>query len=141
MENFNPNWVSILVTSLVPLIIGFVWYNPKIFGSIWMQHANMTEEKVKQMNPMVVYGLSLVLSFILATAMAFMGRGDGAEPHYTSSLLIDGLMHGSMLALSVIMPVLTTNALFEQKSFQYILVNLGYWWLTLALMAAVLSVL
>ena len=34
--DFNPNWVALIVASLSTLVVGFIWYNPKVFGTIWM---------------------------------------------------------------------------------------------------------
>lgn len=36
------NFVAIIVAALVPMIIGFIWYHPKVFGNTWMQVAGMT---------------------------------------------------------------------------------------------------
>ena len=44
------NFVAIIVAALIPMIIGFIWYHPKVFGNTWMQVAGMTEEKVKTGN-------------------------------------------------------------------------------------------
>lgn len=43
MESMN--FYLYFVTALVPLILGFVWYNPKTFGNAWMKEAEMTDEK------------------------------------------------------------------------------------------------
>jgi hypothetical protein len=29
----TPNFLIILLAAIVPLIIGFIWYNPKVFGT------------------------------------------------------------------------------------------------------------
>jgi hypothetical protein len=39
----------------------------------------------------------------------------------------------------IALPVLATNALFEQKSFKYVAINAGYWIVTLALMAGIIN--
>ena len=41
---FNP--IAVIVAALSTFIVGFIWYNPKVFGTIWMQESGMTEEKV-----------------------------------------------------------------------------------------------
>jgi len=32
------------IAALVPTIIGFIWYNPKVFGTAWMASAGLTME-------------------------------------------------------------------------------------------------
>jgi hypothetical protein len=46
MQHFN--WLSLFVTALVPLVIGFVWYSKGVFGNAWMQAAGVTEESAKE---------------------------------------------------------------------------------------------
>ena len=41
------NFPAILVAAVSALIVGFIWYNPKVFGNAWMQAAGMTEEQAK----------------------------------------------------------------------------------------------
>jgi hypothetical protein len=37
------NPIAILGAALIPTVIGFLWYNPKVFGNAWMAAADMTE--------------------------------------------------------------------------------------------------
>lgn len=63
------NFPAILVAALIPMIIGFIWYHPKVFGNTWMQVAGMTEEKVKTGNMPLIFGLSFLLSLMLAVSI------------------------------------------------------------------------
>lgn len=48
-----------------------------------------------------------------------------------------GLIHGIIAELFFMLPILATNAMFERKSFKYILVNAGYWTVCLGIMGAI----
>ncbi len=50
------NFLILLAADVVPLIIGFVWYNPKVFGTAWMKARDMTEEKAKWANMGLIFG-------------------------------------------------------------------------------------
>ncbi len=63
------NFVAIIVAALIPMVIGFIWYHPKVFGNTWMQVAGMTEEKVKTGNMALIFGLSFLLSLMLAVSV------------------------------------------------------------------------
>ena len=42
------NPIAIPVAAVAALVIGSIWYNPKIgFGNMWMRASGMTEEKMK----------------------------------------------------------------------------------------------
>lgn len=143
MEEMDINWLAIIAASILPLVTGFIWYNPKVFGTTWMKESGMTEEKAKQMNPAKTYGLAVVMAFLIAFFLwpqVFIGGGmgelHGADPFLTFK---HGALHGSMVGLFVALPVLATNALFEQKSFKYVLINAGYWVVTMALMGGIIN--
>ncbi|MBR9922454.1 MAG: DUF1761 domain-containing protein [Bacteroidetes bacterium] len=154
------NIVAILVAALIPTVVGFIWYNPKVFGTVWMKAADMTEEKMQGANMGVIFGVSLVLSIMLAFITQslvihqvhldslFMGM-EGAEATSQLEALKEqfdgsyrtfkhGALHGFIAGIFLALPILGTNALFERKGFKYILVNAGYWAVTLALMGGLI---
>jgi len=143
MEEMDINWLALIVASILPLVTGFIWYNPKVFGTAWMKESGMTMEKAQQMNPAKTYGLAVIMAFLIAFfiwPMVFMGGPEdmkhGTEAYVTFK---HGALHGAMLGLFVALPVLATNALFEQKSFKYVMINAGYWVLTMALMGGIIN--
>ena len=151
------NILAIVVASIVPMVVGFIWYNPKVFGTAWMKASGMTEEKIKSGNMAVIFGVSLLLSFLLAfsvngmvihqvaagqlvypdmdaaTYKAFINEFGDAHRNFRH-----GALHGAIAGIFVVLPILGINALFERKGWKYILVNVGYWTLTLAIMGAIL---
>lgn len=141
MENIN--WLAIVAASILPLVTGFLWYGP-LFGKAWMQESGMTEEKAKNMNPAKTYGLAVVFAFLLAffiVPQVFLGGMPPDELHGTEPFMTfkHGALHGAMIALFVVLPVFATNALFEQKSFKYVAINVGYWVVTIALMGGLIN--
>ena len=143
MEEFSINWLAIIAATILPLVTGFIWYNPKVFGTAWMKESGMTEEKAKSMNPAKTYGIAVILAFFIAFSiwpMVFMG-GAPDMPHGVDPFLTfkHGALHGAMLGLFVALPVLGINSLFEQKSFKYIIINGGYWVVTMALMGGIIN--
>lgn len=159
------NFLVLFLAALVPTVTGFIWYNPKVFGNAWMKAAEMTDEKIKGANMLVILIISLVLSFFLATSIQFMvihqysiysifaNDPTMADPNSETSLFIKdfmekygrnfrtfkhGAFHGTLAGLFISLPILGTNALFERKGFKYILINVGYWTITLALMGGII---
>lgn len=140
MENIN--WIAIVVAAILPLGTGFLWYGP-LFGKAWMKETGMTEEKAKSMNPGKTYGLAVVFASLIAFfiwPMVFFG-GSPEDPHGTEPFMTfkHGALHGALLALFVVLPVFATNALFEMKSAKYVMINVGYWVVTMALMGGLIN--
>lgn len=157
----QPNLLIILAAALVPMVMGFIYYNPKTLGTAWMNASGVTEEKMKGANMAVIFGVSFLLSFFLAFAMQFvvihqwgvvstlggdpsmLGPGtDGGmflEKYGTNFRTFKhGALHGTITGLMIALPILGTNALFERKGFKYIAINVGYWTITLALMGGII---
>ena len=158
------NWIAVLGSGLVPLAVGAIWYGP-LFGKIWMQEADMSLEKMQGANMMKIYGLALVFGIMLATAilpmvvhqMGVFSTLQGTELETVGSetnlyfqnfmskygtnfrTFKHGAFHGLIAGLFIFLPVMATNALFERKSWKYILVNVGYWAVTAMIMGGIIS--
>ena len=131
------NWLSILIAALIPMLVGFVWYNEKVFGTAWMNSIGLTREDAKKANMPVVFGVSFVMSFLLSWYLLFNVDGLGQEGQYDS--FKHGAFHGFLLALLVATPVMITNGLFEMKKWKTMIINVGYWLTTMTLMGGVLD--
>ncbi len=159
------NFLITAVAALIPMVLGFIWYNPKVFGTAWMNACGFTEEDLKGANMALIFILSYVFSFFLASTVnvlvihqfgffsTLMSEPDlmveGTETYqYAQDFMTKygdnfrtfkhGVLHGTLAGLFFVLPVLGTNALFERKGFKYIAVNVGYWTVCLALMGGVI---
>jgi hypothetical protein len=154
--------------AVVPLIMGFIWYNPKVFGNAWMNAAGMNEEKMKGANMALIFGLTYLFSFFLAFGLNFavihqfglfsmlqdpQGKADLANPDSPVKKAFDvlmathgssfrtyrhGALHGFLVGLSTITPAIAVNALFERKGFKYIAINAGFWIICCIIMGAII---
>ena len=159
------NFLVVLGAALVPMVVGFIWYHKKVFGTAWMKAAGVTEESAQGANMALIFGVTFVLSILLAFTLqgvvihqfsltGFLNQ----QPDYNnegseSRALLDrimglygnsfrtfkhGALHGALSGVFFAVPILGINALFERKGFKYIAVNGGYWIVTLALMGGVI---
>lgn len=131
------NWLSILIAALIPMLVGFVWYNEKVFGTAWMNSIGLTKEDAKKANMPIMFGVSLVMSFLLSWYLLFNVDGFGQEGQYDT--FKHGAFHGFLLGLLVATPVMITNGLFEMKKWKTMIINVGYWLTTMTLMGGVLD--
>ena len=139
MEEVSFNWLAQGAAALSALVVGFVWYHEKVFGAAWMGASGMTREKAQKGNMVVTFGLALVFAFMISTVL--FGLLNSSEEHRAAEFMTfkHGAFHGVMLALFAALPIIGTNALFEQKGWKYIAINTGYWVVTLAVMGGIIS--
>lgn len=163
------NWLVQILAALIPLILGFVWYNPKVFGKAWMKGADITEEKMKGANMALIFGLTFVFSLVLSFCykafadhwVAFQAffrpvieHGMGVDPttpfgaelkgHIDAygerySSWTHGFAHGIIMSIMLVLPIIAVNALFERRGFKYIMINWGFWTVSIMLMFAVVA--
>jgi hypothetical protein len=162
---FVPNFLIIALSALVPTFVGFIWYNPKVFGNIWMKEAGVSPESGKGMNMGIVMVLCYVLSFLAGMSLNFIvihqfgltsmlqNVPDAANPNsevgqHVKYLLDNygtnfrsfkhGALHGTLTGVFLALPIVATGAMFEQRSWKYIAISAGYWILTFMLMGGLI---
>lgn len=152
------NFLAIIAAAFSALVVGFIWYHPKVFGNAWMQVADMSEEKIKGGNMAKIFILAFIFAILLSMSVmpmvihqmgAFsLAQGElGILPSYENFIndyanefrtYKHGAFHGVIAGIFIALPILGTNALFERKGIKYILINSGYWIVTLAVMGAII---
>lgn len=133
----NVNWLSMVISTLIPTIIGFIYYNPKVVGTAWMNSLGFTEEDLKGGNMAVMMVVSLVLAFLISFFLLNFNNGPGQEGEFDT--FKHGAFHGVFIGVVMAIPVLVTNGMFERKTAKNLVINAIYWLITLALMGGVLD--
>lgn len=143
------NFISILVAALSTMVVGFVWYNPKVFGTIWMRESGITEDDAKKGNMVKIFGFTIFFSVLISFSLSGMvihqfgalGMIGGpneipnALPSY-NAFMADygdhfrtykhGALHGFIVGLLFIFPIMGVNAMFNQTSWKLLFVTAGY---------------
>ena len=155
----NINFLALLLAALSSLVVGFIWYNPKVFGNIWMKETGITQEDGKGKNMIAIFAMSIFYAFLISFllqmlvihqfgALGMVGGDDTkALPSYAAFMadygtafrtFKHGALHGFMTGLFLALPVIGTNALYEGRSWKYVLVTGGYWVVTCMIMGAII---
>jgi hypothetical protein len=153
------NFLAFLTAAVSTLVVGFVWYHPKVFGTIWMKESGMTEDKMKGGNMALIFGMAVFYAFLIAIVLQFLvihqwgalGMVDGdptlAKPSYANFMadygtafrtFKHGMLHGFMAGLFLALPIIGTNALFEKRSWKYTLISGGFWIVCFMLMGGII---
>ena len=155
------NWIAFFVSALATLVVGFIWYNPKVFGTVWMNETGLTPEELQKGNMLKIFGLTYFFSLLIVTvemaltihqsgAVSMVGgfaKINEALPSFKAFMtdygtafrtFKHGALHGFISGLFFAFPVIAINGLFERKSWKYIWIHAGYWMVTLTIIGAII---
>ena len=113
------NHWAVLTSAVINLVLGAIWYSPALFYNGWKNANNLTDEDIKKSNPIKTHGISFLLAYLMSYNLAFF-LGDANTDWQWG--LTAGFLTGFVWAAAIF----TAIALFEQKSWKYILINTGY---------------
>jgi membrane-associated HD superfamily phosphohydrolase len=90
-----------------------------------MASVGLDEEQIEQNSNMVkVFGVTLVLEFVMALFMALFFFGDPATASAINAG--NGALYGFLTGFAWVAMAMGVNAMFEQRSFTYIAIVGGY---------------
>ncbi len=131
----NPNlinWLAVFAAALSMFLIGGLWYSPILFGKIWLRANGFTEAQAQGFNKARAFGGSFILALIMSANLA-MFLADPATTVWW------GMAAGALAGIGWAAAGLAVVALFENRSWSYILVNGGYLIVAFIAMGAILG--
>jgi len=119
MEDIHINHWAVLLCAAANLVVGAVWYSPALFYQAWKKENKLTDEDIQKSNPAVLYSITFILALVISYNMAFFLGDAGTDWKW-------GLTAGFLAGFGWAAMIFTVIALFEQRSWRYILINGGY---------------
>jgi len=159
------NFYILLITALIPLLIGGIWYHPKVLGNVWMRTAEISEERARSGNMFIIFGLTYLFGLFIAYTLmgmtihqlgimqvfvqqpGFGEEGTDIQRYYEDFManygnihrdFRHGALHGGFAAVAFALPLVAIVALFERRGWKYIGTHFGYWFITLMLMSGLI---
>lgn len=126
------NYLAIIVAALSTFLIGGVWYSPILFAKGWMQANNFTEEDLKDTNMAKTFGFSFLFALLMAFNLAMFLADEGTTTSW-------GATAGFLAGFGWVALGLATIALFEKRSWKYILINGGYMVVSFVVMGLIIG--
>lgn len=156
------NFYMYFLAGLIPLMVGAIYYSKVLFGSAWMTANGFKESDLEGGNMAMIFGLSYLLGVILSfslggivvhqTNVFQMMMPDVLAAGPAQELFNDlmaqygdrhrsfghGAIHGAIITLLFILPIIAINALFERRGGKYIWIHTGYWLISTCLIGGLL---
>lgn len=116
-------FLPVLFAGAAVVVLGFIWYHPRVFGTAWMRMIGTTPEQAeagkKKMPLMALIGL--LAAMWLAWVMSYVLQAFGVFDW------IGAIDVSFWLWVGFVAPIMLGVVLWEHKSFKLYLINAGYW--------------
>jgi hypothetical protein len=132
---FDVNYWAVVIATISTMIVGSVWYTPKVFGNYWMRVAKVDMEDRNAVIPIIT---TLIVSFIsawvlaIATQVAWMALG--------GSYLLVALLAGVLLWAGFTAARFITHDAFEGRPAGLTILNIAHELVTIVIMALIIGV-
>lgn len=117
MVNFHfseINFLAVLVAWLIHIVMGLIWFSPRLFGNEW---SRLTGKELKPAKQWIVAGFlgHLVMAFVLVILIKLTNSGDG----------LSGLFIGLLTWIGFVVPLETGELVWEKIPFRLFLIRIG----------------
>ena len=126
------NLPAVIVAALVGFVIGGAWYAPALFGAAGQRAAGLDDATVAGGNKAMIFGLAFLFLLVMAFCLAMFLAAPGVT-------LASGALYGFLTGFGWLFFAIGVVALFERRPWAYLLVNGGYWVVTMTAMGAILG--
>ena len=138
------DWLAFALAVLVNLVLGFLWYNPKLpTGAAWAKATGMAPDHkptAKQMAKALVLAVLGAVFIMVVLAHTFVAYRDAYrldQPGYDLTLG-DGLTGALFVWLGFFVPVLWAQQAWENRPWSLFFVHAGYYLAVLLVAGALL---
>ena len=121
----------VLTAAASTFVIGGLWYSPLFFQKSWMAANGLTHEDLQKHGTGRIFAFSFVFAVVMAYNLAMFLDAPETSTAWGASA---GLLAAIWVALGI-----ATVALFERRSWRYILINGGYWIVSFVVMGAIIG--
>ena len=126
------NVLAVLAAAISAFVVGGLWYSPLLCGTAWMRANGFSEEQVNAFPKGRMFGWSLPLLLVMSLNMAIFLADESTD-------WVWGMTAGVLAGAGWVATGLGVVALFENRSWAYILINGGYNIVALALMGLIIG--
>ena len=132
------NYWAVILATLSSMLVGSIWYTPKVFGNYWMREAKITPSGNPKdaIGPIVV---TLVVSFVTAWVLA--GASFISFEFYGGSFLVNAIVTAIILWAGFTAARFITHDAFDGRSRRLTILNCAHEIVTVLLMALIIGLL
>jgi hypothetical protein len=131
------NYLAVVAATLSLMIVGSIWYTPKVFGNYWMRQANVTPsgKASDAVRPIII---TVIVSFITAWVLA--GAAFISWDFYGGSFFVNTLVTALILWAGFTAARFITHDAFDGRPTGLTVLNVAHELVTIVIMAIIIGV-
>jgi hypothetical protein len=131
------NYIAVILATLSSMIVGSIWYTPKVFGNYWMRVANVTPsgKASDAVRPIII---TVIVSFVTAWVLA--GAAYISWDFYGGSFLVNTLVTALILWAGFTAARFITHDAFDGRPTGLTVLNVAHELVTIVIMAVIIGV-
>ncbi len=125
----NVNPLAVLIAGLIHMVLGLIWFMPKLFGNAWVELTGKEMKPATQWIPAGIIGhlvMALVLAMIVNLANA--------------TTVIGGAIVGIVICLGFVAPLEAGELVWEKIPFKLFMIRVGNQLVGFSLTGAILAI-
>ena len=123
------NLAAVLVAGIVHMIIGLMWFMPKLFGNAWVE---LTGKEMKPANRWIAAGI--IAHLVMALALAVIVNLANATS------VFGGIVVGVLVWIGFVVTLETGELIWEKIPFKLFMIRIGNQLVGLSLAGIILAV-
>lgn len=134
--NVEVNMLSVVLAALSTMVVGSIWYTPKVFGTVWMKLAKVSQKDMKEngFQPIVI---TLIVSLITAYVLAHVAYL--SNQFFNHSFLQDSMTTAIWVWLGFTAARVITHDAFEGRPKKLTLLNIAHELVTFLVMGLIIG--
>jgi len=131
------NYWAVVLATLSSMVVGSIWYTPRVFGNYWMKTAGVkpSGNSKDAVWPIVI---TLLVSFVTAWVLA--GAAFIAWDFYGGSFLVNAIVTAIVLWAGFTAARFITHDAFDGRPSGLTVLNIAHEFVTLVIMALIIGV-
>lgn len=132
------NWLAIVLATLSTMVVGSIWYTPRVFGNEWMKLAKVDRKKAaaRSWTPILI---AVPISFLSAYVLAHVTFL--SNQFFGNSYLQDAITTAFWLWLGLVATRFITHDSFEGRPSRLTLINIAHELATFLVMGLIIGLL
>lgn len=128
------NWLAVITCTLLSMVSGSLWYNPKTFFPIWWKVVSNGRKQPGMENMGTTWALTILSSLVQAAFMAVIIAG------VNSTTIRSGMTTGFLLWAGLVAPTNLVNKLFAGHGLRIWAIEVGNHLVNMLIFGSVLSI-